>query len=58
MGEIAQQVREAVWRPAGRLRPVQEHGQVPQHPEQPEHAATHHPTVPSGQEGSHLLTRR
>lgn len=47
MGETAQQVREAVWRPAGRVRPIQEHGQVPQHLEQPEYAATHHSTVPS-----------
>ena len=58
MGETAQQVREAVRGPAGRLRPVQEHGEVPQRPEQPEHAAAHHPTVPRGQEGPHLLTRR
>lgn len=56
MGEIAQQVREAVRGPAGRLRPIQEHGQIPQRPEQSEHAATHYPTVPSGQEGPHLLT--
>lgn len=58
MGKIAQQVREAVWGPAGCVWPLQEHGQVPQHPEQPEHAAAHHPTVPSGQEGPHLFTRR
>lgn len=58
VGEIAQQVREAVRGPAGHLWPFQEHGQVPQRPEQPEHAASHHPIVPRGQEGPHLLTRR
>lgn len=54
MGETSQQVREAIWGPAGRVRPIQKHGQVPQHPEQPEHAATHHPSVPCRQEGPHL----
>ncbi|KAG5843302.1 hypothetical protein ANANG_G00149350 [Anguilla anguilla] len=57
MGKAAEQVREAVPRPAGHLRPVPKHGQVPQRSERPEHAASHHPPLPRGEEGPDLPAR-